>query len=198
MKHLIKIALVLLAGVAATFVYGFVALVAHWGVALIAAGSLVATYIGLAFADIPDHQQKRAGRVALGAMLIECAYGALYVMHVQDPSLFAPPLPLAINVPLAILHGAAFSALAFCVSMFVTHGDTAPDEHSELRTLISALAAERSDFQRANLALPRQATFPPPQRAYACPGCGTERSQQADAALAKVGGLCKTCREGGV
>ena len=121
MKHIIKFALILLAGVAATFVFGFVSLVAHWAVALIAAGSLVGTYIGLAFADIPDHQRGRAQHVAVGAMLIEAVYGTLYVMHIQDAALFAAPMPLVLNVPLAILHGAAFSVLAFCVSMFVVN-----------------------------------------------------------------------------
>ena len=79
MHHLIKVALVALATVAAYFVYGFTAAVAPWPVAVASAGSLVGTYLGLAFADIPARQRERASRVALGAMLIEACYGTLYV-----------------------------------------------------------------------------------------------------------------------
>ncbi|MEI6181466.1 MAG: hypothetical protein WCP31_11975 [Chloroflexales bacterium] len=75
MHHVIKVALVLLASVAAFLVYGFTALIAPWPVAVFAAGSLVSTYIGLAFADISAGQQRNAVRVAVAAMVIEALYG---------------------------------------------------------------------------------------------------------------------------
>jgi hypothetical protein len=121
MKHLIKVALVFLAAVAASYVYGFTSLVAPWYVALGAAGSLVGTYVGLAFADIPHEQRGKAMAVAWAAMVVEALYGVLYVLSVQSPEVFRAPLPLWLSVPLAILHGAAFSVMAFFVSMFVVH-----------------------------------------------------------------------------
>lgn len=121
MRHLIKIALFLLAAIAAYYVYGFTSLVASQFFAVGAAGSLVGTYVGLAFADIPADQQQHARRVAIGAMAIEALYGVLYVLSVQSPEVFAPPLSLWLSVPLAVLHGAAFSILAYFVSLFVVH-----------------------------------------------------------------------------
>ena len=110
MHHLIKVALVALATVAAYFVYGFTAAVAPWPVAVASAGSLVGTYLGLAFADIPARQRDRANRVALGAMLIEACYGTLYVLNLQAPAWFVAP-PWFVAVPLAVLHGASFSII---------------------------------------------------------------------------------------
>lgn len=121
MRHLIKVALTLLACVASFYVYGFTALVAPWYVALGAASSLVGTYIGLAFADIPPEQRGKAMGVATAAMIIEALYGVLYVLSVQSPEVFRAPLSLWLSVPLAFLHGAAFSVMAFCVSVFVVH-----------------------------------------------------------------------------
>lgn len=121
MKHLIKIALTALAAVASFYVYGFTALVAPWYVALGAAGSLVGTYIGLAFADIPIEQRGKAMYVAWAAMITEALYGVLYVLSVQSPEVFHAPLSLWLSVPLAVLHGAAFSVMAFFVSLFVVH-----------------------------------------------------------------------------
>lgn len=121
MRHLIKVALTLLACVASFYVYGFTALVAPWYVALGAASSLVGTYIGLAFADIPPEQRNKAMGVATAAMIIEALYGVLYVLSVQSPEVFRAPLSLWLSVPLAFLHGAAFSVMAFCVSVFVVH-----------------------------------------------------------------------------
>jgi hypothetical protein len=122
MKHLIKLALVLLAGTAAYFVFEFVNQVAAFGVALFASGSLVATYVGLAFAPIPQAQRRRATLVAQVAMGIEAAYGFLYVLSLQSPDVFARPLNIWLSVPLALLHGGAFSVLAYFVSLFVVHG----------------------------------------------------------------------------
>lgn len=122
MKHLIKLALVLLAGTAAYFVFEFVNQVAAFGVALFASGSLVATYVGLAFAPIPHTQRRHAVIVARVAMGIEAAYGFLYVLSLQSPDVFARPLNIWLSVPLALLHGGAFSVLAYFVSLFVVHG----------------------------------------------------------------------------
>lgn len=121
MKHLIKLALVLLAGTAAYFVFEFVSQVAAFGVALFASGSLVGTYIGLAFAEIPQVQRPRAVWVARIAMGIEAAYGFLYVLSLQSPEVFQRPLNVWLSVPLAALHGASFSVLAYFVSLFVVH-----------------------------------------------------------------------------
>lgn len=121
MKHLIKVALVCLASVAAYLVYGFTSQVAPWYVATGAAGSLVGTYIGLAFAEVPIPQRPRAIQVARGAMVVEAIYGFLFVLSVQSPEVFHAPLSLWISVPLAGLHGAAFSILAYFVSLFVVH-----------------------------------------------------------------------------
>lgn len=134
MKHLIKLALVCLAAVAASLVYGFTALVAPWYIALGAAGSLVGTYIGLAFADVPAEQRDRAIYVARGAMVVEALYGFLYVLSLQSPEVFQTPLSLWLSVPLAALHGAAFSILAYFVSLFVVHergGVAHPDPAAE-------------------------------------------------------------------
>lgn len=121
MRHIIKLALACLAAVAAYFVYSFTAQVADWRIALFAAGSLVGSYVGLAFATIPDSQRARAVRVAQAAMIVEALYGFLYVLSIQSPVLFAAPLSPWLSVPLAALHGSAFSILAYFVSLFVVH-----------------------------------------------------------------------------
>ena len=120
MRHIIKLALFLLAAVAAFFVYSFTIKVADELIAYLAAGSLVGTYIGLAFAEMPTRKQQRtATAIAWCAMVIESVYGLLYVLSVQSPELFTPPLPVLFSVVLAALHGSAFSVLCFSVSMFV-------------------------------------------------------------------------------
>lgn len=134
MKHLIKVALIFLAAVAASYVYGFTALIAPWYVAAGAAGSLVGTYIGLAFADIPPEQRSKAMSVAWAAMVIEALYGVLYVLSVQSPEVFQAPLSLWLSVPLAILHGAAFSVMAFFVSLFVVH-----ERHGMARPMVQVV-----------------------------------------------------------
>ncbi len=211
MRHLIKLALVLLASVAAYLVYGFTVLIAPWPVATFAAGSLVSTYIGLAFADIPASQQRNAVRVAVAAMIIEALYGTLYVLSCQYPAFFAAP-PWYAAVPLAALHGASFSALAFFVSLFVFHAQHAaapvvsPEERVAI-ILADALAARLP-------ALPEQATYARPAlvtdaearggiqaiptaqtatRAYACPMCAATLSQGQYGA-AKRHGHCRECR----
>lgn len=145
MRHLIKIALFLLAAVAAYYVYGFTSLVASPLFAFGAAGSLVGTYIGLAFAEIPHGQRLSAQRVAVGAMVIEALYGVLYVLSVQSPEVFAAPLSLWLSIPLAILHGAAFSILAFFVSIFVVHerGVTTELSPAEQRDQAIVIALDR-------------------------------------------------------
>lgn len=162
MKHLIKVALVLLAGVAAYLVYGFTADVAPWAVAALAAGSLVSTYIGLAFADIPDGQQQNAVRVAVAAMVVEALYGTLFVLSLQYPAFFAVP-PVWAAVPLAALHGASFSVLAFFVSLFVFHAQrgagvvTSPEER---------VALILADALRPLLEAPAHPALPEPQANY--------------------------------
>ena len=206
MKHLIKLALVLLAGVAAYLVYGFTAAVAPSWVAALAAGSLVSTYIGLAFADIPATQQINAVRVAIAAMVVEALYGTLFVLSQQYPAFFALP-PVWAAVPLAMLHGASFSVLAFFVSLFVFHAQrgagvvSSPEERVAL-ILADALAARLP-------ALPEQASYPAPRqvhdagtqavhtpnkaaRIYACPSCGQSLSQGQYGAAVRHG-HCRDC-----
>jgi hypothetical protein len=137
-----------------------------------AAGSLVGTYIGLAFAAIPERQRGRAGLVAKGAMLIEAAYGSLYVLALQYPAFFAAP-PWFVAVPVAILHGASFSILAYFVSLFVVHEaaqEPAQPAQPDALQLVTALVERLS-------AAPQ---LPAPQESYARPQAAqTERSQPA-------------------
>jgi len=211
MHHLIKVALVLLASVAAFLVYGFTALIAPWPVAVFAAGSLVSTYIGLAFADISAGQQHNAVRVAVAAMVIEALYGTLYVLSGQYPAFFAAP-PWYAAIPLAALHGASFSVLAFFVSLFVFHAqrsNTAHQEPVEVRVatiLAEALAASRP-------ALPEQPHYPAPtllnnggniaaiqaiattqtaHRTFCCPYCAATLTQGQYGA-ARRHGHCRQC-----
>lgn len=207
MRHLIKLALFLLAAVAAYFVYGFTAQVAPVPVAVLAAGSLVGTYIGLAFADIPRGQRRRAQTVAQVAMGIEAAYGALYVLSLQYPAFFERP-PVVFAVLFALLHGAAFSILAYFVSMFVVH-DRAEDDGG---TPEQRVAAQVADALRPLLAPPAQPTYPRPAlvddaatqalvvpqkaaRLYACPSCGQSLSQGQYGAAKKYG-RCASCPPG--
>lgn len=208
MRHLIKIALVLLAGVAAWLVFGFGSAVLPLPVAALSAGSLVATYIGLAFADIPQSQQARAIKVAWAAMVVEALYGTLYVLSLQYPAFFAQP-PVWAAVPLAMLHGASFSVLAFFVSLFVFHGQrdgsaiVSPEERVALifaETLAARLPALP---EQAIYAAPRLAHDPGTQavltpnkaaRVYACPSCGASLSQGQYGA-AKRHGTCRQCRQ---
>jgi len=121
MRHLLKLALLMLAGVASYYVYGFTVQVAPFPIALGAAGSLVGTYVGLAFADVPSDQRSRAMYVARAAMIVEALYGFLFVLAQQSPEWFAVPMHPALSIALAALHGAAFSVLAFFVSLFIVH-----------------------------------------------------------------------------
>lgn len=210
MRHLIKIALFLLAGVAAFLVYGFTALVAPQIIAILAAGSLVGTYIGLAFAEIPGQQRERARTVATAAMVIEAMYGTLYVLSVQYPAFFASP-PIAVAIPLAMLHGASFSVLAFFVSLFVVHGqDATPsvDPATQLAQTLQIIADQTSAqtqvlTQRLSLpnvgatevqpsAYPRQEVYPKPERVYACEECGATLNRHQYAAM-KRRGRCGAC-----
>lgn len=155
MRHLIKLALVLNAGVAASFVWLF-SYPFGWFIAILAAGSLVGTYIGLAFADIPSAQRRRAGLVAIVACAVEALYGFLYVLSQQSPEWFAAPLSPYASVPLAILHGAAFSVLAFFISLFIVHerGETGPtlaEQRDQL--VIETITLLREQVQQAR-ALP--------------------------------------------
>jgi|GEM_PF-5788140 len=121
MRHLLKLSMVLLACVAVFFVYSFTAQVAPWYIALLSAGSLVSVYLGLAYTPIPQSQRRFAISISALAMLIEMFYGILYVLNVQAPYLFNPPLPLWADIALSVLHGAPFTLLLFSVSMFVFH-----------------------------------------------------------------------------
>lgn len=216
MRHLIKIALFLLAGVAAFFVYGFTSQVAPVLVAVLAAGSLVGTYIGLAFAEIPGGQRDRARHVAIAAMVIEALYGWLYVLSLQYPAFFATP-PVIAAILLAALHGASFSVLAYFVSLFVVHeerGAVAASPEQQLVTVLEVLAsnAEQQGMILKQLAapapaLPRQETYPDPvavgpsatlavaetKTAYDCPTCGGGLTQGQYGA-AKRHGHCHHCR----
>ena len=203
MHHLIKLALVALATVAAYFVYGFTAAVAPWPVAVASAGSLVGTYLGLAFADIPARQRDRASRVALGAMLIEACYGTLYVLNLQAPAWFVAP-PWFVAVPLAVLHGASFSVLAYFVSIFLVHEaaeDAAAHPAQELAQTLALVLSE--------LRTPAQAALPEPQAVAAraepqrtqrtvmpseCPACGSAATPMQQRTAAQHGAWkCKQC-----
>lgn len=142
-QHLIKLALVALAAVAAYYVFAFSVQVMPWPVAMFAAASLVSTYIGLAFADVSHDQRQRAIRIAAAAMIVEAAYGLLYVLSLQSPEWFAPPLPWYLSLVLAALHGGAFSVLAFCVSLIVVHHDTQAHAVDALRQQLDAATTER-------------------------------------------------------
>ena len=210
MKHVIKIALVLLAGVAAYFVYGFTVQVAPPWIAGLAAGSLVGTYLGLAFADIPEGQQVNAVRVAWAAMGVEAVYGTLFVLSLQYPAFFHSP-PWWAAVPLAALHGGAFSVLAFFVSLFIFHaqrGAVAAGSPEERVALILAEALRPVLMPAQPAALPEpDATYaraqqqPTPEAAQpvltlpeACPACGTEPTKmQARTAKQHGGWSCKGC-----
>ena len=207
MKHLIKIALLLLASVAAYLVYGFTSSVAPQAVAALATGSLVSTYIGLAFAEIPDTQQHNAVRVATAAMIIEALYGMLFVLGQQYPAFFAAP-PLWAGVPLAALHGASFSVLAFLVSLFVFHAQRSPAQEPAQPAHGDALDAVRLLVQelRSVPALPApQEQFARPEPAHiqrtqpavmpeTCPGCAAAAStMQLRTAAQHNGWKCKQC-----
>ena len=211
MRHLIKIALVLLAAVAAWLVFGFGTAVLPLPVASLSAGSLVATYIGLAFADIPQAQQARAQRVAWAAMVVEALYGTLYVLSLQYPAFFAAP-PVWAAVPLAGLHGASFSVLAFFVSLFVFHaqrGDgtlVSPEERvalilaEALRPVLVAPAAPalmepQASYPRAEPVPAPEAAQPVPTLPDACPACGKAPTQMQRRTAAQHGGWC--CKECG-
>jgi len=207
MRHIIKVALVLLAGVAAYFVYGFTAQVAPLPVAILAAGSLVGTYLGLAFADIPDGQQRNAVRVAWAAMGVEAIYGTLFVLSLQYPAFFHSP-PVWAAVPLAALHGGAFSVLAFFVSLFIFHGQrdgavvTSPEERvavilaEALRPMLAppALPEPQATYPRALAVEAPEAAQPVAMLPEACPACGTEPTRmQARTAAQHSGWRCQGC-----
>jgi hypothetical protein len=207
MKHLIKVALIALATVAAYFVYGFTSQVAPWPVAVAAAGSLVGTYIGLAFAAIPERQRGRAGLVAKGAMLIEAAYGSLYVLALQYPAFFAAP-PWFVAVPIAVLHGAAFSVLAYFVSLFVVHEaaqepaqPAQPDAAQLITLLVERLsAAPQLPVPQESYARPEAQRTQPvvvasdAPGAAGCPECGRLPSRMQRQTAAQHGGWrCQGC-----
>lgn len=205
MKHLIKLALILNAGVAAAFVWLFSSPFG-WLIGALAAGSLVGTYIGLAFADIPAEQRPRALWVAGAACSVEALYGFLYVLSQQSPEWFAAPMPIWLSVCLAALHGSAFSVLAFFISLFVVHSWREADAPSaiERRDQLLIEALERLLPRLDAPALP--GTMPVAEIAavvsaetttapvYACPKCAAQLSQSQYGA-AKRHGHCAACKE---
>ncbi len=207
MRHLIKIALVLLASVAAYYVYGFTSMVADQWIAYGAAGSLVGTYVGLAFAEIPARQSKRAALVAQGAMAIEAIYGTLYVLQVQSPELFVRPLPIWASIALAVLHGGAFSVLAFFVSMFVVNaGNDAPHMPAPEQAML-ALCRDMLEEMRGRdhmmptyiqpyaPALPQDVPAQQEQKTFPCPQCEASLTGPEYGAAQRWGG-CRQCRNG--
>lgn len=164
MKHTIKFALVCLASVAAYLVYSFAALILPTPVAVAAAGSLVTTYVGLAFADIPASRQRTAQGVAIVAMGIESLYGVLWCLALQYPAFFSTP-PLWVSIPVAFLHGGSFSVLCFFVSLLVVHeksDSTDSTDNTALHSIASTLNAlamhQHSTVQALNvLTAPQQA-----------------------------------------
>lgn len=158
MKHLIKFSMFALAIVSTYFVGKFTAQVAPPLVAIGAAVSLVATYVGLAFADIPQEQRAKALWVARCAMGIEAIYGTLYVLSEQTPGIFAAPLNLWVSVPLAALHGSVFSILLYFVSLFIVHerGQDAPVLTPEQQFMRETVTTLREIVQTQRL-LPVQA-----------------------------------------
>lgn len=155
MKHIIKFSMFFLAVVSTYFVGRFTHMVAPPIVAVGAALSLVATYVGLAFADIPARRREQATWVARVAMGIEAVYGTLYVLSEQTPSVFAAPMSLWLSIPLAILHGSVFSVLLYFVSLFIVHerGETeAPtlaDQRDQL--MIETITTLRDVVQQQRL-----------------------------------------------
>lgn len=146
-RHIITVAGVLLAVVASYFVKEFTAQVVGkdaWLVPWLSACSLVGTYCGLAFADIPTEQQHKVKYVAGAAMFIEASYGTLYVLSLQHPGWFVG-LEWYAAVPLAALHGAPFTVLLFLVSLFVTHRTTGTTTLDALRQQVTTLTAARDE-----------------------------------------------------
>lgn len=170
MKHIIKLAMVALAVVATYYVAMFTAQVAPLWVAVAASGSLVCSYVGLAFADIPQAQQRQARAVAVAAMVIEALYGFLYVLHVQSPAVFAAPLPLWLSVPLAALHGAPFTVLLYFVSLFIVHGNQSAPSVTATATRDDAIVASLASLtQLVDVVVARLDTDPQPARNQVAP-----------------------------
>lgn len=169
MRHIIKLSLVFLASVAAYLVYSFASMILPTPVAVAAAGSLVATYVGLAFATIPAARQRKAQGVAVVAMAIEALYGVLWCLSVQYPTFFTTP-PLWVAIPVAFLHGGSFSVLCFFVSLLVVHEQstkhsTDSTDGNALHTIANAMQAlaqhQHSTVQALNaLTAPQQAPMP--------------------------------------
>jgi hypothetical protein len=210
MRHLIKMSMVLLASVSVYFVYGFTKEVAPIFVAVIAAGSLVSVYVGLAFADIPKDQQRSAVTIAGLAMAIEAVYGILYAMAVQAPHLFEDP-PLWATITLSILHGSPFTFLLFVVSTFVVHSEQQASTVSNEQR-ISFLVQQSSDVAQQTTALleamqDRMLTMhehsyeatdamleAPKAKSYSCPECGSTLNKGAYMTAHKHG-YCASCRD---
>lgn len=198
MTHMIKVALVLLASVAAYYVYGFTSLVAPLPIAVGAAGSLVGTYIGLAFVSIPDGQRRNAQRVAWSAMLIEAVYGTLYVLSVQAPALFVAP-PVWALLLLSVLHGGAFSVIAFFVSLFVVQQGSPAAPQPDVAALLTLLLERHAALPAPASSMPRpQEAYPAPvqastttTKAYFCPRCERQLT------LGQYGAACrnKHCKD---
>lgn len=205
MRHLIKVSMVLLASVAVFFVYSFTAQVAPWYVALLSAGSLVSVYLGLAYVPIPQAQRQFAIGISALAMFIEMLYGVLYVLNVQAPYLFEPPLPLWADISLAVLHGAPFTVLLFSVSVFVVHqGNQASFVGNEERvaSLVQQATVLLAATNERLLALPEphQATEEALQvqtrtteAIYACPKCGQPLTLGQYGAAVR-NGYCRACK----
>lgn len=203
MKRLIHGAMVALAVVATYYVYEFTQLVAPQWVAIAAAGSLVLTYVGLAYADLPPERQHQAQYVAVAAMAIEAAYGFLFVLHQQSPQLFQPPLALTLSIILALLHGAPFTVLLYFVALLVVHRPEAQeaqqDTHAALIELVAVLRQQQPALP------PPQVSYPRPEIAStssftdapygSCAICGTAwRSPGHKGSVARHG--CKHCGAG--
>lgn len=204
MRHLIKIAMVVLAIVATYYVYAFTAHVAPMAVAIASASSLVLVYVGLAFARIGDDQRPAATAVGVTAMLIEAVYGVLYVLSVQSPEIFAAPLPLWLSIVLAVLHGAPFTILLYFVAHFVVSEQReATPEQQIVATLQAAQRQFLVDMLRGNESYARlsdQPTYPPPMEMHEDRALCEPTPDSADTAAAPIARdrVCKYCGTDGL
>lgn len=102
-------------------VYEFAKLFVPEWVAVVQAAAFELTYIGLAVLQgLDERQRRRAGVIALGAVVTSIIYNTLAGWFHRQPDLLAAASPIA-DLMLAILHGAPLAWVAFLVSDLLLH-----------------------------------------------------------------------------
>lgn len=151
-------------------VYEFAKLFVPPWVAVVQAAAFELTYIGLAVLQgLDERQRRRAGVIALGAVVTSIIYNTLAGWFHRQPGLLAGASPIA-DLMLAVLHGAPLAWVAFLVSDLLLHRQGEPAASA------AGVGAQRDGTPQTVVLIAKEAIDSAATRnapkTYACKRCG--------------------------